>query len=309
MNGPPVKGEPAFADDIREYLEHLAHERRLSPHTLDAARRDLSAFANYCAQQSVRMLENVDAHRVRHWIASLRQRSRAPASVQRYLSSLRAFLNHQVRRQRLKHNPAAEVRAPKRARSLPKTLDKDALNAALDQSTGQDWSAVRDSAIAELLYSSGLRLAELAALNLDHFTSDHSEVRVLGKGGKERIVPVGSKACAALQLWLGQRASVATMDEPAVFINRRGGRLSRRGIQAQLASWGRKSGAGVHVHPHRLRHSFATHLLEESGDLRAVQELLGHANLSTTQIYTHLDFSHLAKIYDQAHPRARRKPP
>ena len=296
-----------IAEDIREYLSHLAHERRLSPRTLAIRAIDLQAFATYGSQRDIVSAQALTAQDVRGWMMELRQRARAPSSIQRSLSSLRGLLRFLVRRGRLKHDPAAEVRAPKSARRLPKTLDKDALNAALDRGASERWNLARDQAIAELLYSSGLRLAELAGLSPDHFTSDLCEVRVLGKGSKQRIVPVGGKARAALRHWLCLRAPRLHEDETALFINRSGRRLSHAGIRARLAAWGRRNGIGVHVHPHKLRHSFATHLLEESGDLRAVQELLGHANLATTQIYTHLDFAHLAKVYDQAHPRARRK--
>lgn len=201
------------------------------------------------------------------------------------------------------------MRAPKRPRPLPKTLDKDALNAALDHQPDDSWAAARDHAMIELLYSSGLRLAEVHGLNLDQFTTDLSEVRVLGKGRKERIVPVGTKARTALRHWLRQRPDKLAAGELAVFVSNRGTRLSRSNIGVRLKAWARTSGLDSRVHPHKLRHSFATHMLEESRDLRAVQELLGHANLSTTQIYTHLDFEHLARVYDGAHPRAHRKKP
>ncbi len=304
----PSSIEPAaFAEDIREYLSHLAHERRLSPRTLDISTRDLSNFSGHCEQHQIPSLQTLDAHHVRAWMLSLHQRRLAASSIQRSLSSLRGFLRFLLLRGRIRHNPADGVRAPKSARPLPKTLDKDTLNAALNVKPAARWTAVRDHAIAELLYSSGLRLAELAGLDPDHFNRDLDEVRVLGKGRKERIVPVGGKARAALRQWLVLRAEKLRGDETALFINRSGARLSRAGIAAGLRAWAGRSGLGVHVHPHKLRHSFATHLLEESGDLRAVQELLGHANLSTTQVYTHLDFAHLAKVYDSAHPRAKRR--
>lgn len=297
-----------FAEDIREYLNHLAHERRLSPRTLEIRTRDLHDFVSFCTKARIESLQTLDAHHVRGWVVSLRQNKRAPSSIQRCLSSLRGLLRFLLLRGRLKHNPANEVRAPKSPRPLPKTLDKDTLNAALDAPPDERWTVVRDHAVAELLYSSGLRLAELAGLDPDHFTPALDEVRVLGKGRKERIVPVGAKARAALRQWLVLRGQKLGTGETALFIGRGGVRLSRAGVAAGLRAWARRSGIGVHVHPHKLRHSFATHLLEESGDLRAVQELLGHANLSTTQVYTHLDFTHLAKVYDQAHPRAKRRP-
>jgi integrase/recombinase XerC len=208
---------------------------------------------------------------------------------------------------RMKANPAAEVRAPRRAQALPRTLTKEDVT-SLVEAPGEDGTLpARDRAVLELFYSSGLRLAELHGLDLDAFETDLSEVRVTGKGSKQRVIPVGRKAREALRAWLRVRAELAGDDERAVFVSTRGRRMSRGSIQARLAYWARKAGLGVRVHPHRLRHSFATHLLEESGDLRAVQELLGHASISTTQVYTHLDFAHLAKVYDSAHPRARRK--
>lgn len=296
-----------FASERQDYHRHLAHERRSSPRTLAIYAGDLRSFAAFCAKESLSATEALTAHHVRNWVASLRTQSRAPSSLQRGLSSLRGWFRFLLRQGRLSHNPAAEVRAPKRPRPLPKTLDKESLNEALNRGPADGWAGRRDHAMIELLYSSGLRLAELHGLNLDHFTDDFSEVRVVGKGRKERAVPVGSKARAALREWLPLRAGRASTGENALFIGHRGTRLSRGNIGVRLTAWARHSGLGARVHPHKLRHSFATHLLEDSGDLRSVQELLGHANLSTTQIYTHLDFSHLAKVYDRAHPRARRK--
>jgi integrase/recombinase XerC len=249
----------------------------------------------------------LDAHHVRGYVAWLRRQKRGGATLKRHLSSLRGLFRHLVDRGELKANPAIDVRAPKQAQPLPKTLSKeDAIR--LVEAPHDDTLAARDRAILELFYSSGLRLAELQGLDLDAFESDFSEVRVTGKGRRTRIVPVGKKAREALRAWLMERADLADAGEQALFVSHRGTRLSRGSIQSRLAHWARRAGLGVRVHPHRLRHSFATHLLEESGDLRAVQELLGHASIATTQVYTHLDFAHLARIYDAAHPRARRKP-
>lgn len=291
---------------VEEYLQHLRHLRRLSPHTLKASARDLADFQNYGRQTSVCTLEAVSSHAVRGWLAALRRRGLSAASTQRMLSVLRSFLQDQVRRGRIAANPAAEVRAPKRARVLPKTVEKDALIAALDQPV-QGELPIRDHAIAELFYSAGLRLAELVSLDLDSFSADGRELRVTGKGSKTRLVPVGRKAAAALEAWKRERTLLAADGETAVFVGRNGRRLSVRSVQLRLRAWARRAGLEGGLHPHQLRHSFATHLLEESGDLRAVQELLGHANLSTTQIYTHLDFNRLSKVYDAAHPRARRR--
>jgi len=290
---------------IDEYLQHLRHERRLSPHTLKATGRDLTDFDAHCAASGADNLESINTHLVRSWLSKLRHRDLSAASTQRMLSSLRSFLRDQLARGRIDANPAAEVRAPKKPRTLPKTVEKDALNAALDRDAG-DGLAARDHAIVELFYSSGLRLAELVALNVDNVAR---ELRVIGKGSKTRIVPVGSKALAAIQAWNRERALIVKDDERALFVGRDGKRLSARAVQDRVRAWARAAGLPGGLHPHRLRHSFATHLLEESGDLRAVQELLGHANLSTTQIYTHLDFNRLAKVYDAAHPRARRAKP
>jgi len=288
---------------IDEYLKHLRHERRLSPHTLSATARDLADFSRHVSAAN---LDAISSHTARGWLAALRRRGLSAASTQRMISSLRSFLRDQLNRGRVTANAAAEVRAPKKARVLPKTVEKDALIAALDQPV-KGALALRDHAMAELFYSSGLRLAELVALNLDSFAAGGRELRVTGKGSKTRIVPVGRKALAALELWQRQRVGIAESDEPALFVGRDGRRLSARSVQLRLQAWARRAGLDGGLHPHRLRHSFATHLLEESGDLRAVQELLGHANLSTTQIYTHLDFNRLAKVYDAAHPRARRR--
>ena len=293
---------------IEEYLSHLRHERRLSPHTLSATKRDLGDFAVHCRAAGVGGLEHITTHSVRGWLVALRRRGLSAASTQRMLSSVRGFLRDQLHRGRLQSNPAAEVRALKKARVLPKTVEKDALVAALDR-PARDGLAARDLAIAELLYSSGLRLAELVALNTDVFGGGGRELRVLGKGSKTRIVPVGRKALAALQRWQRDRALIAGDGERALFVGRDGKRMSARSVQLRLRLWAQRAGLPGGLHPHQLRHSFATHLLEESGDLRAVQELLGHANLSTTQIYTHLDFNRLAKVYDAAHPRARRQKP
>lgn len=304
----------ALVREIESYLNQLRDLRRASPNTVSGRRRDLLQFATYCREAGAPSLARLDAYAVRGYVASLRSSGkkkqepvRSPATVRRHLSSLRGFFKFQVQHGRMRSNPAAEVRAPKQAASLPKTLGQEDVTALVEAPKGDDAMSLRDRAILELFYSSGLRLAELHGLNLDAFESDFSEVRVTGKGRKQRLVPVGRKAREALRSWLRAREISLPPDETALFISSRGRRLSRSSIQSRLTYWAQRAGLGVRVHPHRLRHSFATHMLEESGDLRAVQELLGHANISTTQVYTHLDFSRLAKIYDDAHPRARRK--
>lgn len=290
---------------IAEFVDHLRHQKRYSPHTCAAAARDLAAFSRYCAQAGARALGDIDLHRVRGFISARHRDGHQPASLQRYLSTLRAFFRHQLRAGRIKANPAQPVRAPKLRRKLPAVIGADDLGAALAQ-VPEDELAQRDQAIVELFYSAGLRLAELYALDVADVADDPRQITITGKGGKERVVMIGAPARAALATWIRLRGSYAAEGEPALFVSVRGGRLSRSMIGVRLKHWAQRTGLGVHLHPHRLRHSFATHLLESSGDLRAVQELLGHAQLSTTQIYTHLDWKRLAVVYDEAHPRARR---
>ncbi len=290
----------AFADDLR-------YQRRVSAHTLNGYLRDLRKFQTWAVHASLDSLQQVDDQHIRQCLATLHRGGLAPASLGRWLASLRAFFNFAVRRKWIAANPATGISAPKGQRKLPKTLDVDQTGQFVAV-VGDDWFTCRDRAIVELLYSSGLRLAELGALNLSDVDFSDGTVTVTGKGSKTRTVPVGKLAVTALRQWLTQRAQTATQDNNAVFINRSGGRLSHRSIQLRLHKLSVRQGMPGRVNPHMLRHSFASHLLESSGDLRAVQELLGHANLSTTQIYTHLDFQHLAKTYDLAHPRAHRKP-
>jgi integrase/recombinase XerC len=294
-------------DDIARYLERLRTVRRASPATVDGRRRDLQRFTAYCRDARIAGAAQLDTHAVRGYVASLRKGKAGGATVKRHLSSLRQFLKHLVDQGALKHNPAVEVRAPKQPQPLPKTLTREDATRLVEAPVGPGLEVARDRALLELFYSSGLRLAELHGLDAAAFESDLSEVRVTGKGSKTRIVPVGRKAREALRAWLRRRAELAAASEDALFVSNRGTRLSRSAIQQRLRYWARRAGLGVRVYPHRLRHSFATHMLEESGDLRAVQELLGHASIATTQVYTHLDFAHLAKVYDAAHPRARRK--
>lgn len=299
-------GVTELSPQIERYLERLRSVRRASAATVGGRARDLDSFACYCREAHV-PLATLDAHHVRGYVAWLRRHQRGPATVRRHLSSLRGFFRHLVDRGELRANPAVGVRAPKQPQPLPKTLTQDDAARLVEAPVDETVVAVRDRAVLELFYSSGLRLAELHGLDADAFESDFSEVRVLGKGRRQRVVPVGRKAREALRAWLRVRANLAAPAERALFVSARGTRLSRGSIQARLTYWARRAGLGVRVHPHKLRHSFATHLLEDSGDLRAVQELLGHASISTTQVYTHLDFAHLARVYDAAHPRARRK--
>jgi integrase/recombinase XerC len=301
------------ATEAREqFLRHLAQERRLSPHTGAAYQRDLVALSEWCEKQGIEDWSGLDHGHVRSFAARSHAAGLNPRSVQRRLSAIRSFFHYLQREGLYQHNPAVDVRAPKAAKRLPRTIDADQMARALqpaapEQSDGDPRLACRDLAIMELLYSSGLRLAELVGLNLGALDAATREVRVTGKGSKERIVPVGSQAIAALQSWLQVRSDFAGPDEKAMFLGQTGRRIGPRAIQLRLAQLARRQGLPVHLHPHLFRHSFASHLLESSHDLRAVQELLGHANISTTQVYTHLDFQHLAHIYDEAHPRARRK--
>lgn len=291
---------------LERYLEHLALERRLSPHTVDNYRRDLLEFKQFCRVGNLADWRAITPQHIRAFVMERSRKGLGGRSLQRKLSALRGLLDHLVREGQLESNVARGLRAPKGPRKLPGILDVDQTMQLLDQ-TPDDQLEIRDHAMLELLYSSGLRLAELVTLRLGDVDLADATVRVVGKGGKTRIVPVGNQARQALQRWLRRRAMLASPGERALFVSRRGYSLTPRAVQQRLARWGLRYAAAIHVHPHLLRHSFASHLLESSGDLRAVQELLGHADLGTTQIYTHLDFQHLAKVYDAAHPRARKR--
>ncbi|MET0498504.1 MAG: tyrosine recombinase XerC [Steroidobacteraceae bacterium] len=291
---------------LPRFYTHLTSERRLSAHTDENYRRDLDIFVRYCDKAGVTDWRRLDSQHVRTFAAGEFRRGQAPRTIQRRLSALRSFFNYLVRENELKANPAREIQAPKAKKRLPATIDVDQMSRLLSFRTDERLS-VRDKAMMELFYSSGLRLSELVSLDLGDLDLRDQTVRVLGKGQKTRIVPVGRFAVTALTDWAKNRASIAKAEEQAVFVGRNGRRLGARAIQLRIAGWGRRQGLNMHVHPHMFRHSFASHLLESSQDLRGVQELLGHANIATTQVYTHLDFQHLAKIYDAAHPRALRK--
>jgi len=297
----------ALHEAVDRYLEHLRSVRRASPHTLDASQRDLARFVDHCLRVHIDNPAKVDATIVRGFVATRAREGLEPASLRRGLSSVRGFFNFLLAHEGLKANPAADVRGPKMPRKLPEPATAEDLANALDRPVDASAEACCDQAIIELLYSSGLRLAELCGADLASLSSDAREIRVLGKGRKERIVPVGGGAASALARWLPLRATLAKAGEAALFVGRNGLRIQPRTVQRRLAAWAVKNGLPDHLHPHKLRHSFATHMLENSGDLRAVQELLGHASLSTTQIYTHLDWKRLAQVYDAAHPRARRR--
>ena len=291
---------------LESYLKHLGTERRLSPHTASNYARDLRALADFMERGNLPDFRRIDSQHVRVFAARSHAGGLSPRSVQRRLSAVRGFFNYLVRERVVPSNPAMDIRAPKAGKRLPGTLDVDQLNHLLDIPP-EDALAVRDKAIMELFYSSGLRLDELVGLDTGELDLADRTVRVLGKGSKTRVLPVGRKAVDALRAWLRERATLADVEEQAVFVGRNGSRLKHRAVQLRIAYWARRKGLPSHVHPHLFRHSFATHLLESSKDLRGVQELLGHADISTTQIYTHLDFAHLARTYDASHPRAKRK--
>lgn len=290
---------------LAEFIRHLASEKRHSPKTCDSYQRDLLRLADWLGRSGFVAWQRVTNHDLRRYVATLSREGLSGRSIARHLSATRRFYQFLLREKLASDNPALDIRAPKSGRRLPRVADVDQLNHLLD---GQpdDPLEVRDLCMFELMYSSGLRLAELASLDLDTVDLRSGEVRVMGKGDKERLLPVGRKAISAIQAWLPYRAALANDGEAALFVSQRGERLSHRSIQARLSRWGISRGADQKLHPHLLRHSFASHMLESSGDLRAVQELLGHADIATTQVYTHLDFQHLARVYDQSHPRARR---
>lgn len=289
---------------VAQYLQHLAAERRLSPHTVEAYQRDLANLSELTAGRPLAELTVTD---IRGAIVKLRGQGLAATSVARQLSSWRGFYTFACRRLGYANNPCNGLRPPKAAKALPDILSPDTCAQLLDGRAGDDALAARDRAMFELFYSSGLRLAELVGLDLDDVNLQSGEAQVIGKGRKTRIVPVGRQALAALAAWLPQRQPLARDNTAALFVGQRGARLTPRSVQLRLDRWALLAGLGQHVHPHMLRHAFATHVLQSSGDLRAVQEMLGHASISTTQVYTHLDWQHLAKVYDQAHPRARKK--
>ena len=317
---------PAALEWVTRFRRYMSSERRLSTHTDTSYARDLAALVKFCDRSGLGEWSALDTQHVRTFAAHSHAAGLAPRSIQRRLSAVRSFYEFLLREgrsggegttaapaagqrrrtQRITRNPAHEVRAPKAVRRLPQTLDADQMARLLQIPPGGGLIS-RDRAIMELLYSSGLRLAELVGLDVTSLDLKDRMVQVLGKGKKARIVPVGRAAAEALRQWLKERAAVAKEQEAALFVGRSGGRLGPRAVQTRVAYWARRQGLGMHVHPHLFRHSFASHLLESSGELRGVQELLGHADISTTQIYTHLDFQHLARIYDATHPRARRK--
>jgi len=290
---------------INSFLAKLRNERNYSPHTLKSYSRDLNSLIVYCDEEEITQWSDIDDQHIRTLISKKHRQGLSGASLQRLLSTFRSFFKYLLVENIIKNNPAKNIQAPKTGRKLPSTLDVDSVT-RLIEIKGDEVETVRDRAILELFYSSGLRLSELSSLDIEigkNITS--GAIRVKGKGDKERDIPVGKKASEAVKAWLTRRVELANENEQALFVGKQGKRIHNSVIQKRLKYWAQKQGIEINVFPHLLRHSFASHMLESSGDLRAVQELLGHADISTTQIYTHLDFQHLAKVYDAAHPRAK----
>jgi integrase/recombinase XerC len=292
---------------LEEFIDQISHQRRLSPGTARNYRR---AVEELFALNPGKALDDLDSQHLRRAASRLHSRGMSGRTIAYMISGWRRFFGWLVKHRGYSRNPCVGLRPPKSLKTLPKALSPD-LVARLLETPAKTPAEMRDKAMFELFYSSGLRLAELVSLDCADAKGilRQAEVTVTGKGAKTRTVPVGSKARVAADAWLAQRGALANPDEPALFVGARGRRISPSSVRHALSQWARRLGLPQHVHPHMLRHSFATHVLQSSGDLRAVQEMLGHSSISTTQVYTHLDFQHLAKAYDAAHPRARRKAP
>lgn len=279
----------------------------MSPHTVQGYQRDLTKLLAYMQLQKANQWGLISPLVARQFPARLHAAGLGGKSIQRTLSATRSFFRYLIDTNQVTSNPFIDIRAPKSQKKLPDTLNVDEIEQLLT-SMPDDSLGIRDKAIIELIYSAGMRLSELVGVETNDVVRGNDMLGVTGKGAKQRLVPIGRKARQAIDLWLDVRPSMAGVEETALFVSQRGSRISPRTIQARLDHWALRSGLDRKLHPHMLRHSFASHILESSGDLRAVQELLGHANISTTQIYTHLDFQHLAEVYDKAHPRARKSP-
>ncbi|MQL49453.1 tyrosine recombinase XerC [Photorhabdus khanii] len=299
-----MQGIDLLLEPVEAFLRYLRVERRLSPVTITNYRRQLSTLAGMALEIGVRQWKDFDPAKIRMLVTRSRRAGLKSANLALRLSSLRSFFDWQVTQGEISVNPAKTVSTPGTKRHLPKNIDVDEVNQLLNINFNDPLS-VRDRTMLEVMYGAGLRLSELVGLDCQHLDFESGEVWVSGKGSKERKVPLGRIAVEWLNRWLEMRELFEPEDN-AVFISNRGRRISTRNVQKRFAQWGIHQGVNSHIHPHKLRHSFATHILESSGDLRAVQELLGHASLSSTQIYTHLDFQHLTKVYDVAHPRAKR---
>lgn len=288
---------------VDDFLLYLKNEKQLSPQTIINYDRDLNALMRFLQKHEQKDWETLTSNVLKQWIAQLHSKGLNGRSIQRMLSATRSLYRYLLREEQVSQNPALGLRAPKSPRRLPKAPDVDQIAHLLNIAT-DDPLEIRDLAILELVYSSGLRLSELLSVNVSDLDISDKSLQITGKGNKMRLVPIGSKAQAAINRWLPIRSEHATEDD-ALFIGPKGSRLTPRQVQKRFERWGKRYG-DQHLHPHMLRHAFASHLLESSGNLRAVQELLGHASISTTQIYTHLDFQHLAEVYDKAHPRAKK---
>ena len=309
-----TQGTDSLNDDLQRFLGYLQSERRYSIHTVSAYRRDIAHFLKCCSLDETQIIswDEIKQADIRRCVAMLHRQGLSGKSLQRWLSTIRSLYKFLCRFKRATNNPAIGVPAPKAAKRLPDTLNADEINqllnnSAVDRNTNDNKLCIRDNAMMELMYACGLRLSELSGLNLQDIDWQQQTIQVTGKGQKQRRLPFGRKARAAMKNWLQYRALEAKETESALFVSSRGTRMCNSSIQKRLKKMALTQGINTNVYPHMLRHSFASHILESSKDLRAVQELLGHANLSTTQVYTHLDFQHLAGVYDDAHPRARKK--
>ncbi|NOY62144.1 MAG: tyrosine recombinase XerC [Gammaproteobacteria bacterium] len=296
-----------MVDWVEKFIAQLTRERQLSRHTTQAYRRDLAKAQRYCSEVGVRCWSQLDGALLRTFVATTHRGGLAPHSIQRLLSSLRSFYQFLEKEGVVTANPVVGIRPPKAPRKLPKVLDVDEAERLLKPADGDPMLAARDVAIMELMYSSGVRVGELVMIDRGDIDLSDNIATVQGKGNKTRQVPIGRQACKALREWLCHRAQLVKTSEHALFVGRRGKRLSTRAVQLRVRRRALEQGLATSVHPHMLRHSCASHLLESSGNLRAVQELLGHADISTTQVYTHLDYQYLAQVYDSAHPRAKKK--
>ena len=291
---------------ITKFINHLEIERRLSPLTCKHYRRDIEALYQYCRKSKIDLWQDLNCEHIRDYSAKSYRNGLSSRSIQRRLSATRTFFRYLLREKHVNKNPVESVTAPKSDKRLPENIDADRMAKLLDIK-GDGPIFFRDHAILELLYSCGLRLGELTNLNLNDIDFLDKTVHAHGKGNKDRILPIGQYAIRAIKKWRSERHKLAKNNEKALFVSSRGKRLSARSVQSRVSHWAKQQGIDSKVYPHLFRHSFATHLLESSHDLRGVQELLGHANISTTQVYTHLDFQHLAQIYDQTHPRAKKR--
>ena len=305
MNEAQDSGSSEWQDYLARFFIYLESERKYSQHTMSAYRRDLQTFSQFCLEHHQKIWADIDEVLVRRFVSSQHRKGLSGRSLQRRLSAVRSLFNYLCRHHGLANNPAEGVPAPKSPKRLPETLGVDQLNNLLT-SSDDDPLACRDHAMLELLYGCGLRLSELTGLNLADIDWQQQVLTATGKGNKQRRIPFGEKAASALKIWIKARSLFLKQEEDALFLSKLGRRISNRNVQMRLKQWVLKKGLDSNAYPHMFRHSFASHILESSSDLRAVQELLGHANLSTTQIYTHLDFQHLASVYDKAHPRSRK---